>query len=335
MVQEQHSVLMGFPNDEFLRNLRECCSSHALNVGCVEKRGNEGVIVMAPESVIKIYATGDRKRGIQAFTREQSALLTLGGEQHEHFIIPELKSSSVFQESFNLLGISYGAMTEQSRLYGGQPTLETEEEQSKLGAALGEFHLYLKDKAQDGLASVGDLIAHRLSLMSEKMNEKSMIKPGVRKRLVQDILEAKKQSAHGQFVHGDFRPGNFLWDNEEQKYGILDLTTIGSSVPEQDMAHLVHLPKGTLTKVFNSYREATGYKPNLSTAQKLHLLDIGIAMNCAQAGGNDRAAESLRKRFDIVWANTYNDGVKPAVGPTRETKPDPATALTVFPPSIS
>lgn len=306
-------MLHSFPNQDFLDHLKGCCSEHSLVSADITGRGNEGIIVMTPETVHKVYGSTETRRSLSSYAREQYALIRLGGGHHKHFTIPELKSAILFQNSFDLDGISYTAMIEQSRIVGQVPTLETQPEQKKLGLALGEFHLFLKDKAREGLKTIGDLMRLRLDMLMDK-GDKALLKPSTRKRLAQDLQDAAKSAPERLNVHGDFRPGNFLYDANTDMVGILDLTTIGQSLPEQDLAHLANLPGEKLGNIFNGYKEATGYRPRKAIVQKLHLLDLAVAMNCAAAGGNGTGAESLRKRFDLMWNIAY--GTEKGAGST-------------------
>lgn len=313
-------MLHCFPNQIFLERLKACCSSSALLSADITGRGNEGVIVMTPGIVHKVYGSSESKRSLSSYAREAYALINLGGGNHRHFTVPQLKSATIFQEAFDLEGISYTAVIEQSRLLGDRPTLETAAEQKKLGLALGEFHLFLKDKSKEGLQTLGDLMKLRMNMLGDKGGEKPILKPGARKRLAQDLQDAAKAAPEHINVHGDFRPGNFLYDAETDMVGILDLTTIGQSLPEQDLAHMAGLPSDKLGNIFNGYKEATGYRPKKAIVQKLHLLDLAVAMNCAATGGNNAGAESLRKRFDQVWEMAYGNEKGAITAPTCSLK---------------
>ncbi|MDB5490736.1 MAG: hypothetical protein JWO78_585 [Micavibrio sp.] len=314
-------MLHAFPNHEFLENLKGCCSELVVSAADITGRGNEGVIVMTSDAVRKIYGSAETKRSLSSYSREQSALFSLSGGNHRHFVLPQLKSATIFQSAFSLDGISYTAMIEQSRIRGEVPRFETAGEQKKLGMALGEFHLFLKDKAVEGLQTIGNLLRLRINMISDKGNEKTLLKPGARKRLLHDLDEASKAAPEHVNVHGDFRPGNFLYDSDADVMGILDLTTIGQSLPEQDFAHMAGLPPEKLGNIFNGYKDITGYRPRKSVVQKLHLLDIAVAMNCAAASRNITGAQSLRKRFDAVWNIAYKEDKSAGTTPTCASGP--------------
>lgn len=282
LIKKEGVMLIGFPNFGFLTELSKRFGFQSGSQTSIEGHGKQAVVVAAGNNVYKVFASSSRHCGVTAHNYEVSALESLGGYEGKSIRTPELKSHLLFQSPFEVLGRSFVGVIEQSRMPGVKPNPSTPYQFGDIGHALGEFHAFL-DQRKGHISADRNIIAHRMDLLKEKRRFGHVVLPGLRKRLLAETSKLNSDTSHHRYVHGDFHMGNVIYDG--QKYGIIDLATVGISVPEQDMTALIGTEPDSLKEVFKGYAHHHKRKPSVSRVMTLHNLDLAIAAEVAHSSG--------------------------------------------------
>lgn len=291
-------MIVGFPSLGFLNELTSRFQIFSGSQASVEGFGQQAVVVAAGDRVYKVFASSARHCGVTAHNREVAALDALGGYEGQAIRTPELKSHIMFESPFEILGKSFVGMIEQTRMSGVKPNPTTPYQYADIGFALGEFHQLLDGRSEQ-LAANHNIIAHRMGLLKDKDAKKGhVVLPGARKKILGEASKLALDTTSHRYVHGDFHMGNTIFDG--QRFAIIDLATIGRSLPEQDMTALVGQTPETLKEVFKGYCRFHHKKPSLGRVMTLHKLDLAIAAELAHTAGRPDHAQRLVDRLQAV-----------------------------------